>query len=105
MLYVAAALVLLFYGALLYRVYLTDRRIETTAIGLVLIFGASFFTAFTRTMLVYKPIMVVHIALTLLCWYGVAIYLLYRRFNLWLLLSPAATIAAFFFVAWFFKEA
>lgn len=105
MLYFAAALMLLFYGVLLYRSYISDRRIGTVVIGIFLIFGASFFTAFTRTMLVYKPVMIVHIALTLLCWYGVAIYLLRRRFNLWLLFSPVASIAFFFFAAWFFKEA
>lgn len=89
---------------LLVRAYRVDGRIETVATGVAIIAAAAFYTAFTRTMIVYKPIMVLHMALTLYSWYGVFVYLLKRRLEPVALLSPLGSIALFFLLAWYFKE-
>ena len=99
-----AALVLILYGALLYLGYRNDRDIRHLTVGIGLVAMAVFFTAFSRTMLVYKPIMIAHIALTILCWYATARYIILRVFNPWQLFSPLVTIGFFFLIAWFFKE-
>ncbi len=103
--YILAAIVLILYGFLIYQGYKRDHDLQRLAIGVGLVLMASFFTGFSRTMIVYKPIMIAHIALTLLCWYAVARYILLRIFNPWQLFSPLATIGLFFLVAWYFKEA
>jgi len=102
--YLLAALFLLALGTLLVRAYRADRSVSTLLTGVSLIGVAAFFTAFIRTMIVYKPLMVLHIALTLYCWYGVVLYLLKRRVEPYALLSPAVSILLFFFVAYYFKE-
>ena len=104
MIYSIASIVLIFYGVILYRGYRADRDLHRLAVGTGLVLMASFFTGFSRTMLVYEPIMILHLALTLLCWYATARYILFRRFNPWQIFSPLATIGLFFLVAWFFKE-
>ncbi|MCF6201183.1 MAG: hypothetical protein L3J42_03510 [Hydrogenimonas sp.] len=102
--YLAAALFLLLLAVLLARAYRADRRVSTLLIGSALIGAAFFYTYFTRTMLVYKPILVLHIALTLYCWYGVFLYLLKRKLNRYAILSPLGSILLFFAVAYYFKE-
>ncbi len=104
MIYALASLVLIAYGVLLYRGYRNDGDLKRLAIGIGLVAMALFYTGFSRTMLVYKPIMIGHIALTILCWYATARYILFRVFNPWQLFSPLVTIGLFFFIAWFFKE-
>jgi hypothetical protein len=55
-------------------------------------------------MIVYKPLMVLHIAAVLLYGYGVARYLLRRETKLPLLVAPLVTMGIFFAVAWLFRE-
>jgi hypothetical protein len=79
-----------------------DPKRFLVAVGLV---GSGiFFTLLTRSMIVYKPLMVIHIAATLLFWYAVALYLLRRRVLWPLFAAPAVTMALFFAVAWLFRE-
>ncbi len=102
--YLLAGAFILLLAVLLARAYRSDRQITTLLIGAGIIAAAAFYTAFTRTMIVYKPIMVLHIALTLYSWYGVILYLLKRRLEPVALLSPLGTILLFFIVAYYFKE-
>ena len=103
-LYLLAALFLVAYGVMLYRAWRSDRSIAELFKGLGLIALGFLFSAFTRSMLAYEPLMVLHIAALLLYWYAVALYLLQRRILLWLLAAPAVTSGLFFFVAWYFRE-
>ncbi len=103
-LYLFAGLSLLLIAVLSIRAYRIDKDATTLVVGLALTAAAAFYTGFTRTMLVYKPIMVLHIALTLYCWYGVFLYLLKRKIDFYALFSPLGTIALFFLVAFYFKE-
>ncbi len=102
--YLLAGAFILLLSVLLVRAYKTDRRIATLLIGAGTIAAAAFYTAFTRTMIVYKPIMVLHIALTLYCWYGAFLYLLKRRLDPFAMFSPLGTVLLFFMVAYYFKE-
>jgi len=102
--YLLAGVFTLLLSVLLVRAYRSDREISTLLIGAGVVAAAAFYTAFTRTMIVYKPIMVLHIALTLYCWYGVFKYLLKRDLDPIAILSPLGSIALFFAVAYYFKE-
>ncbi|WP_457595193.1 hypothetical protein [Hydrogenimonas sp.] len=104
LLYLLAALFLLALGTLLVWAYRADRRAATLLTGAALIALGAFFTGFARTMIVYKPLMVLHIALTLYCWYAVILYLLRRKLELHALFSPAVSMLLFFLVAYYFKE-
>ena len=102
--YLLAALFLLAFGMMLYRTWRADRDMAALFKGIGLIALGFLFLAFTRSMLAYEPLMVLHIAALLLYWYAVARYLLQRYILFWLLSAPAVTTALFFFVAWYFKE-
>ncbi len=102
--YLLAGAFIAVISVLLVRAYRSDRSISTLLVGVGLIAAASFYTAFTRTMIVYKPIMVLHIALTLYSWYGVFLYLLKRRLDPYAILSPLGTVLLFFGVAYYFRE-
>ncbi len=103
-LYLLAGVFLLLLAFLLIRAYRVDRSFSTLFIGAALIAAALFYSGFTRSMIVYKPIMVLHIALTLYSWYSVFLYLVKRRIDLYGILSPLGSIALFFLVAYYFKE-
>lgn len=104
MIYVLAALILLLFGVLLYKAYIDDREVATLLKGAAMIAAGFFFTTFSRSMIVYKPLMVLHIALTLLYWYGVVLYLLRRDVKISFLAAPLASMTLFFLVAWIFRE-
>ncbi len=104
MVYLLAASILLAFGMMLYRAYAEERDMTTLLKGAVLIGIGIVFTAFSRSMIVYKPLMVLHIALTLLYWYGVVRYLVRREMNVPFLVAPLASIVLFFAVAWMFRE-
>ncbi len=103
-LYILAALFLLVTAVLLWRAYRSDGELSTLVLGVVFICTVLFYSSFTKSMIVYKPIMVLHIALTLYSWYGLYLYLLKRRIDLYAILSPLGSIALFFLVALYFKE-
>ncbi|RUM45581.1 MAG: hypothetical protein DSY46_02550 [Hydrogenimonas sp.] len=104
MIYMVGAIVLLLLVGVLYRSYQKNRDLRGIAIAVGLIVGGIFFISFARSMIVYKPLMVLHIALTLLYWYALVIYLIRQRLHYYLLLAPLFTIAAFFLIGIFFKE-
>lgn|GEM_PF-1225822 len=103
-LYVAAALALIGFGYLLWRGWREDRDLSTLLKGAALVLAGIFFTSVSRTMLVYTPLMVLHLAATLLFWYGTVLYLVRRDLKWPLLAAPAVTMAIFFVVAWMFRE-
>ena len=104
MVYFAAALLLLLFGWLLVRAYREERDVSVLLKGGAMIGAGFFFIAFSRTMIVYKPLMVLHIAMVLLYGYGVVRYLVGRETNRLLLAAPLASMGLFFAVAWFFRE-
>jgi len=103
-LYLIAGLFLLVLGLLLARAYRADRQLSTLVTGALFIAAAAFYSGFARSMIVYKPILVLHMALTLYSWYAVFLYLLKRRIDPYGLLAPLGSIALFFLVAYYFKE-
>lgn len=100
-----AALGLLLLGAALWLKFRRTRNWKQLFLGAGMIAVTLFFTIFTKTMLVYKPLMVVHLALSLLAWWGVMLYLWRERLVLWALLSPLVTLLLFFATAYLFNEA
>ncbi|WP_456449537.1 hypothetical protein [Hydrogenimonas sp.] len=104
MLYVVAALVLLGYATLLYRAYREGRDVFFLLKGLGLMGAGSFFVSFVRTMIVYKPLMVLHIAATILFWYALLVYLIRGRVHGLFFAAPLVSMTLFFVVAWFFRE-
>ena len=102
--YVLAALLLLAFGGLLYRAYRERRDAIMLIKGTALVGAGIFFVAFARSMIVYKPLMVLHIAAVLLYGWGVVLYLTRREVKVPMLAAPLATMALFFAVAWIFRE-
>ncbi len=102
--YILAALLLLAFGALLYRAYMERKEATILFKGVVLVVAGIFFVTFSRSMIVYKPLMVLHIAAVLLYGWGVILYLTRREMKVSLLAAPLATMALFFVVAWIFRE-
>ncbi|WP_353662978.1 hypothetical protein [Hydrogenimonas sp. SS33] len=102
--YILAALVLLAFGTLLYRAYRQSGDLAVLLKGTALVGAGFLFVAFTRSMIVYKPLMVLHIAMILLYGYGVTVYLLQGRVRPFFLAAPLASLALFFAVAWLFRE-
>ena len=105
MIYLLAALVIVGYGILLWRSWREDRDILILVKGTGMVGVGIFFIAFTRSMSVHKPLMVLHLAATLLFWYATLLYLVRREIRWLLFLAPVVTMALFFIVAWFFREA
>ncbi|WP_201353559.1 hypothetical protein [Hydrogenimonas urashimensis] len=104
MLYVAAALLFLLFGLLLYRAYARERDVSMALKGAAMIGAGFFFIAIVRSMIVYKPLMILHIAAVFLYGYGVVRYLLARETRIVLLAAPLVSILLFFVTAWFFRE-
>ncbi|WP_456451281.1 hypothetical protein [Hydrogenimonas sp.] len=72
--------------------------------GAALVGTGIFLTSFARSMIVYKPLMVLHIAATMLFWYGLILWLVRREIKWAFFTAPAVTAALFFLVAWIFRE-
>ncbi len=104
MVYVAAALLLIAFGIMLYRAYMQERDLSVLLKGGAMIGAGFFFISFSRSMIVYKPLMILHIAMVILYGYGVVLYLLRRETKVALLGAPVVSLALFFIVAWFFRE-
>jgi hypothetical protein len=102
--YLLAALLLIAFGVMLWRAWRLDRDVTALLKGAVLVGAGVFLSAFARSMLVYKPLMVLHIAATLLYWYALLLYLTRREVKWPFLVAPVATALLFFAVAWLFRE-
>ncbi len=98
--YLLPALILILFVGLLYRAYATSKEPAVLLKGAGLIVLGLFFALFLCSMIVYVPLMILHLAATIVYWSGVALYLLKGRLNFWLLVPPAVTLLLFFGAAW-----
>ena len=103
-LYILMALVLLIVLIVLYIKYQKtgDSKLLLQYAGVI--GTAVFFTYASKVILVHKPLFVVHLALVLLSWIAVFLYLFKERLILWFLLSPLVTTLFFIIEALFFRE-
>ena len=104
MIYIAAALALLAMGALVLGAWRRTGDWRMLLKGAVLVGVGALFVSLSRSMIVYVPLMVLHLAAVILYWIGAVAYLLGRRFHPALLAAPWVTAALFFAVAWWFRE-
>ena len=103
MLNFAAALLLLASGMAIWYAWRRDRDLKRLAIGVGWVVVGYVLIALGRSMLVYRPLLILHIAALLLYGWAVGLYLWRGRLH-WALAAPFLTAALFFVAARFFGE-
>ena len=104
MIYFTIAVLLLLVILLIYYKYKKSDNPKqliqsVTFVGIVL-----FFTYISKVIIVHKPIFVLHLALVILSWIGLFLYLVKNRLQLWMILAPIVSTILFFAMALFFRE-
>ncbi|OQX74099.1 MAG: hypothetical protein B6D59_03455 [Campylobacteraceae bacterium 4484_4] len=102
--YLLFALLLVGLGAGLYFRYRDSYDLRYLATGAGWIILALFFTYATKILFVYKPILVLHLALLILSWTGVVKYITQKKAIWPLLLAPSVSLILFVTIALFFRE-
>ncbi len=103
-LYIFLALILTVLLLILYIKFKKGEKGQNLLHFLSAIAVAMFFTYISKTIIVHKPIFIVHLALLLLSWGSVFYYVIKEKLILWFLLAPLATTLFFFIEALFFRE-
>lgn len=103
-LYIFLALLLVIAILILYFRYQKEHDFKK-----LLSYGAAlalviFFTYFSKVILVHKPVFIVHLALLILSWIGLLLYIVKDRLIWWFILAPGATTLFFIIEALFFRE-
>ncbi len=102
--YLLFAFTLVILGTLLYTRYSRSHDIRYLLYGFGWILIAVIFTYATKILFVYKPLLVLHLALLILCWRGVVVYITQKRVAWPLLLAPSISLIMFVAIALFFRE-
>ena len=99
-LYLFLALLLVVGAALLVRRWRLDGDRRPVLAGVGLILGGMVLGSFSVSMLVYKPLLILHLAAMMLYVAGVAVYLWRKRWVVWMLGAPVVTLVIFFVIGW-----
>ena len=103
-LYIFLALLLVMVILFLYFRYKEEQDPKKLlSYGAVLVI-VIFFTYFSKVILVHKPVFIVHLALLILSWIGLLLYIVKDRLIWWFILAPGATTLFFIIEALFFRE-
>jgi len=102
--YIFLSILLLVVIFLLYLSYKKsgDKSKLIKSLGFVAV--VLFFTYVSKVIFVHKPLFIVHLALVMLSWFGLFVYLVKDKLQLWMILSPLFSTLFFFAMALFFKE-
>jgi len=98
----ALALVLMITGIVLSYQKYHDKK--TFFVNLALLLVLLIFTYATKILLVYKPLLILHIALLIMAWRGLYLRIFKAKFNPYWIFSPLLSVALFVVIALFFRE-
>lgn len=104
MIYFTLAVLLLIVVALIYNSYKKSNNKEELFKSILYVLSVLFFTYITKAIIIHKPIFVLHLALVLLSWGGLFLYLVKDRLNIWMIFAPIVSTVLFFSIALFFRE-
>ena len=104
MLYIALALALILIVSTLifsYQKYHDKRRF---VFSLLILVGLSILTYATKILLIYKPLLVVHIALLIMAWYHYYLSLKKRQAWSFWIFAPTLSLMLFVLISLFVRE-
>ena len=104
MIYFFLAVLLLITVALIYYKYQKSDDPKSLVKSIAIVGMTLFFTYISKVIFIHKPIFILHLALVLISWGGVYLYLIKNRLNLLMVLAPLASTLFFLAVALFFRE-
>lgn len=104
MIYLLLALGLIAIATLIYQVYQKDHNMQKLLISLSLLCLLLIFTYATKIMLVYKPLLILHIALVIMGWRGLIRFLIKGEKHFYWIFSPAVSLLLFVIISLFFRE-
>jgi hypothetical protein len=104
MIYFTIAVLLLLVILLIYYRYKKSDNPKQLIQSIMFVGIVLFFTYISKVIIVHKPIFVLHLALVILSWIGLFLYLVKNRLQLWMVLAPLASTILFFAMALFFRE-
>ena len=104
MIYFVLAILLLLVVVSIYFSYKKSRDKKQLLKSIGFVMAVLFFTYISKAIIVHKPIFVLHLALVMLSWSGLFLYLVKDRLRLWMILAPLVSTILFFAMALFFRE-
>ncbi len=104
MLYLVFAIILVLIMTTLYLSYQKshDREKLLRSFGLLILL--LIFTYATKILLIYKPLLVLHLALLIMAWWHYYRYIFKGILKVYWILSPLASLGLFVITALFFRE-
>jgi len=104
MIYFVTALVLVILVSAVYFSYKrsSDQGKLLRSLGLLILL--LILTYSTKILLVYKPLLVLHIALLIMAWWSYMRYIIKNILTLYWILSPIISFILFIIIALFFRE-
>jgi len=104
MIYFLSALVLVIIVSAVYLSYKKSHNQEKLLSSLGLLVLLLIFTYSTKILLVYKPLLVLHIALLIMAWWRYYRYIFKNILTLYWILSPLVSLLLFVVISLFFRE-
>ena len=104
MIYLIIAFILLSITLSIYYSYKKSNDQKRVLMSITLVLSVLFFTYISKVIIIHKPIFVLHLALMIISWIGLFLYLVKNRLQLWMILAPAVSTSLFFAIALFFRE-
>jgi hypothetical protein len=101
--FILAILLLLIIVSIYYR-YQKDNNPKQLLKSIAYVLAVLFFTYISKVIIIHKPIFVLHLALVMLSWSGLFLYLIKDRLRLWMIFAPLSSTVLFFAMALFFRE-
>jgi lysylphosphatidylglycerol synthetase-like protein (DUF2156 family) len=104
MIYLLLAALLLFITSTIYISYQksTDTKKFILSLGILLLL--IIFTYSSKVLLIYKPLLILHIALLIMAWRAYYFYLFKDKWQPYWIASPLISILIFVNIALFFRE-
>jgi len=104
MIYFVLAILLLLVVVSIYYSYQKSNDPKQLLKSIAFVVAVLFFTYISKVIIVHKPVFVLHLALVMLSWSGLFLYLVKDRLRLWMIFAPLASTVLFFAMALFFRE-
>ena len=102
--YLLLALLLLLIMIAIYRSYQNAHDAQKLFVRIALLITLMIFTYASKILLVYKPLLILHLALLMLAWWHYYRYIIKDILKLYWILSPLLSLTLFIIIALFFRE-
>ena len=104
MIYLIIAFLLLIITLSIFYNYKKRNDKKRVLMSITLVLSVLFFTYISKVIIIHKPIFVLHLALMIISWTGLFLYLVKNRLQLMMILAPVVSTSLFFTIALFFRD-